>query len=428
MQTNRFQRYAASAVAAGSLLFYAMAVPAFATTIQVSGNGASSSNTAGVTNTQSTTVTQSNDANITNTIHVDATTGGNTSSDNTGGNTTVSTGGASSNVTVDNNANSNVVNGVGCGSCVSGASVVVAGNGADSTNTAEVSNSNDNAVFQTNNANINNNVNVGANTGHNDASDNTGGDTRISTGNTNTTVSVSNAANANVANLNSANAAAGDNGLSATISGNGAGSDNAIGLSADNSGLLVQTNDAYVNNSVHVHSNTGDNSADDNTGGTTSGGDVTITTGSARANVGVDNMLNFNSADLGNCCLTDGLSALIKGNGSYSDNMIEADLSNGSEAFQTNDGTVHNPVTVNGKTGYNSADDNTAGILGMDPSTSTGNSDAVVTVSTSSNMNAFGNGAGLSGIFSGLGGNLSLNFDLGQLLNALGSLGLHISL
>jgi len=428
MQTKRFQRYAASAVAAGSLLFYAMAAPAFATTITVSGNGADSQNTSSVSNTQSTTVTQSNDANITNTVHVNSTTGGNTSSDNTGGDTSVSTGNASSDVAVSNDANSNVVSDAGCG-CVSNASVVISGNGADSTNTANVTTVNDNAVYQTNDANIHNNVNVGANTGHNKANDNTGGDTSISTGNTNSTVTVNNAANANVASLNSSNTNNAGDGLSATISGNGADSENGIGLSSENSGLLVQANSAYVNNSVYVNAKTGDNSANENTGGN-SNGDVTITTGSAHANVMVDNMLNFNSADLGNCCLTDGLSALIKGNGAESDNMIVADFSNDNEAFQTNDGTVHNPVTVDGNTGYNKANENTGGVLGMDPSTSTGNSDAIVSVSTSSNTNAFGNGVtlGLPGILSGLGGNLSVNFDLGQLLNALGSLGLHISL
>ena len=67
---TNFKRQIFSVLAAGSMLV-SSSVPAFAsTTIELSGNGSNSYNTANVTTSSNTTVTQSNVASINNNVDV----------------------------------------------------------------------------------------------------------------------------------------------------------------------------------------------------------------------------------------------------------------------------------------------------------------------------------------------------------------------
>ncbi|MDO8336143.1 MAG: hypothetical protein Q7T74_05195, partial [Candidatus Saccharibacteria bacterium] len=289
---NKLTIKIATAVSSAALIVSSFATPLLATTVEVTGNGADSDSTANVTQTTTTTVTQTNDANISNNVSVSANTGSNEAEKNTGGDVSIQTGDSSANVEVANSANSNTAEVSGC--CASGLNVKIAGNGADSDNDANVTTNNNVVVDQDNTAKINNKIYVDQSTGNNEAEKNTGGDVAIETGDADATVAVSNLANSNWAAVT-----AGPNGggaMSVEISGNGADSDNTANVSLATYKNIDQNNDANISNLIGVESTTGDNEAEDNTGG-----EVSITTGDSDANVEVSNMANFNAAHLEGC-------------------------------------------------------------------------------------------------------------------------------
>ena len=254
--------------------------------------------------------------------------------------------------------------------------IQISGNGAFSDNTANVSTSNDVRVTQDNNANINNDVDVDANTGNNDANFNTGGDTTVRTGDANVDVSVTNVANKNVASVTNCCSQSTD----VLISGNGAYSDNTVRLDSDNNVRLTQDNYARINNDVDVDANTGDNDTKFNTGG-----DVAIVTGDADVDVDLLTMVNANSAMIGGGDGDGGtLSARILDNGAFSDNSIRLDFDNDVRLNQDNRAHVDNDVDVDADTGRNDANFNTGG----DVDVVTGDANVDVNVDTLANFNA----------------------------------------
>ncbi len=405
-----------SVIAAGTMVLN-IATPAFAgTTIELSGNGTESDNKAIVNQNSNTTVTQSNVADIKNNVDIKSNTGGNDANSNTGGNVKVETGDATSNVTVKNTVNSNAAN-VDC--CDTGdTNVLISGNGEDSDNFVKLNQNHDTTLTQRNEANVENDVDVDSNTGDNDAEDNTGGDVSIETGDANATVKVGTTANANWARIGgSSNGGS----LTARITGNGEDSDNKIKLNNGGDVTLTQWNLADIENDVDVDSDTGYNDANDNTGG-----DVMIETGDADTDVTVDNMVNFNAADVNCGCLLDDVLAKISGNGEDSDNKIIANLGGDTTATQANelDCAGHHDscadVDVDGDTGHNDANDNTGEVdADSDPSIETGDADATVKVNNSGNSNAFGVDMDDLDLpdFGGL--HFSFSFDLGDLLDLL---------
>lgn len=78
--------------------------------VNISGNGAGSTNVVNVSNTVVKNVTQSNNLVVTNVVNSNANTGGNSANGNTGGSNTVVTGNSSSTVTVVTGGNSNSAN------------------------------------------------------------------------------------------------------------------------------------------------------------------------------------------------------------------------------------------------------------------------------------------------------------------------------
>lgn len=269
------------------------------TSIKVSGNGSDSDNKVGLKTTNNTVVTQNNDANISNDVDVDLDTGGNDAEDNTGGNVAIDTGDADATVTISNQANANwaaITAGPNGGGSLS---VEVAGNGADSDNDVAVELASQKIISQNNNANISNDVEIDADTGDNEAEDNTGGDVEIDTGDATAKVEVSNMANFNAADLEGCGCV-GD--LDIKVKGNGAESDNEVGVLLGSVQVVSQDNN--FNNGkecdgIDVDLDTGDNKAEDNT---QYGGDPSITTGDADADVTVENTANSNSvgsADFG---------------------------------------------------------------------------------------------------------------------------------
>jgi len=383
---TKFQTKLTTAFATGAVLLNALAPLASAdTNLTITGNGSNSTSTAAVSSTTTNTVVQANDANISNNVHVDSNTGGNSADNNTGGNVGVQSGNATTDVSVSNAANSNAATLNNC-NCNNDATVTVTGNGTGSDNSVALNNSNSTTLFQTNVANVDNHVDVDAHTGHNSADNNTGGNVTLRSGDANTSVALSTAANANSATFGGNGAGSANHGtVNALISGNGSFSDNAIALDMGNDVLLTQANVADITNDVDVDAHTGGNSADDNTGG-----NVALRSGNANADVTVDNLVNFNGADLDNCaCLTD-LNAKIAGNGTESENAIAFGGDNALTAFQTNDSNLDNTADVTGKTGYNSSDANTGSVFGNDPALLSGNSNSTFELSNAGNQNTLG--------------------------------------
>lgn len=390
---NMMNKKLASAIATGALLLNS-ALPAFAVTLEVSGNGSDSQNTTGVAVTTTTTVVQNNTANVSNNVNASAKTGGNAASDNTGGDVNIQTGDADVAVGIQNSVNSNVAEVDGC--CDLDADVLISGNGSKSDNNVELGLANVTGVFQTNAANLNNNVDAKAKTGENYADDNTGADVLVRTGDATVTTVIENTANANSATVGGH----GNGGsVSARVLGNGTESDNDIELGVLRSLEVVQDNYANLSNDVDADAKTGANSADDNTGGL-----AAIVTGDADVMVGIDNMVNFNSANLDCDCLLD-VTAKISGNGSDSENDIAAELVDSRAAFQDNvwacnEGREYlnwygyrnggcNDVNADAHTGWNDVDDSTS-YDGSDPVVVTGDADSEVVIENAGNSNVLG--------------------------------------
>jgi len=383
---TNLQKKLTTALATGAVLANAFVPVAFAAELTISGNGSNSDSDINVNNNSDTTVAQTNTANVRNTVNVNADTGNNSASDNTGGDVRVRTGDANTDVNVKNILNSNVADVQNCGGCNLNYDLEVSGNGTRSDNKIDVDSDRNVALYQTNNADVDNNVDVNADSGSNDVNDNTGGDVTVRTGDIDTEVRLKTVANANSARIGGGS---GSNagGISARILGNGSESDNDIYLDFNSDVLLTQTNFADVDNHVDVDADTGYNDVNDNTGGS-----VALLTGDADATVVVDNMVNFNAADIDNCGCGDLLTAKIAGNGTHSDNKIDYDADKHLDTFQTNRGNLYNRLNVDGDTGDNDVEDNTGEWDGSsDPFLQTGDSGADVRVANEGGLNVFGN-------------------------------------
>lgn len=200
------------------------------TTIVNSENGSGSTNTASVDQTTNNLTNQSNDLEIDNNLILSATTGGNGAKRNTNGDNSVSTGEANIIANVVNFANNNILggdwwlvivneggkwigkiigasentnifgsNGFAITTDQNGEVVVTnSHNGSGSTDTGQVSQETNNTIVQTNEAKIVNNLNLSANTGENSASNNTGGNNSIETGDANIIANIVNFVNNNI--------------------------------------------------------------------------------------------------------------------------------------------------------------------------------------------------------------------------------------
>jgi len=404
---KNFQTRLTTAFATGAVLLNAIAPVAFAqTSLTITGNGSSSNNDVNVSQNNSVNVTQNNTANIDNNVDVNSSTGNNTASGNVGGDVEVTTGNATTNVSVSNVANSNSASVDAC--CTSNATVNISGNGSDSYNDVDLKFDNNVNVDQDNDAHIDNNVDVDSDTGDNKASDNVGGNVTVKTGNTDTTVTLTTAANANSAVVSGGEGHDGGT-VSAWILGNGTGSDNDINIDLNNDVNVDQYNDAYVDNNVDVYAETGDNKASDNVGG-----DVAIHTGNADATIEADTLVNFNAADVEGCACLTGLEAKIAGNGSFSDSVIEYDADTELDVDQDNHADVDNDADVDGDTGDNKSNDNVGAVdAESDPMVHTGNTETTVDMSTSGNANTFGEDLG--DLLDGL--EIDFDFDFSGLLS-----------
>lgn len=194
------------------------------------GNGSNSVNNANIDTQNSENTFQNNDANIVNELIFDATTGENETSRNTGGDSSITTGNTSVDANILNVANSNITDGnmwlvlineagnwIGkiLGSSDNsnfagseGTEFTVdengfitasnAGNGENTDNVSDIVLNNTDNTTQNNTADIHNTLNLSANTGGNQASNNTGGDSNIKTGDAKIVANLVNFVNNNI--------------------------------------------------------------------------------------------------------------------------------------------------------------------------------------------------------------------------------------
>ena len=392
-------------VLASSLTTFAMVLNSVApvmaaTSITISGNGSDTNNDVTLTRSQSTTVTQYNDTTIDNDVDVDQDTGGNDADDNTGGDVEINTGDADSDITVDNQAGRNVYENACC--VADDISLEISGNGTDSDNTIDLKHSNIVDVEQINETDIDNDIDVDQDSGDNGADDNTGGDISIMTGDLDSGIEVTNEAGVNLARAGLPGVV-GD--VSVLIAGNGSDTNNDVTLRVREGLLVTQYNDTTMDNDVDVDQDSGDNDADDNTWGT-----VEIDTGDANSDVMIDNHVNFNAISTDCECLLGDLEVKVAGNGTDSDNTVNADFDSVTEYTQANaceenhewgewgwgewgwdrsNGCIENDADIDQDTGDNGSDDGTGNVHG-DPVITTGDIDSNVELGTSGNENVIG--------------------------------------
>lgn len=229
--------------------------------------------------------------------------------------------------------------------------IVVTDNGSGSESEVQLTQETQTNVTQTNEANVANDVNVSANTGDNEASDNTGGNVAIETGDVSENVSVNNSVNSSIVETGCC-----PQDLTATISGNGADSDNDIDLDIDNSTNIAINQTAYITNNIQGTANTGGNTANDNTGG-----NVSIETGSIHIAGGIQNG-PINSASVKGGSGGGDISAKIWGNGTGSSNDISASFDFNSDIFLNFKSDIDNFVNWDLNTGKNKANDNNGNV------------------------------------------------------------------
>lgn len=296
-------------------------------------------------------------------------------------------------------------------------------NGANSENQASIETQNNSLTVQDNKAEADNELELETNTGDNAASYNTGEDSSIITGDANTTGTIITSLNTNVDavsvsefNINDnqtkdlildfdANCISGCSSgtISAQNSDNGADSENNVLINNLSEDATFQTNNADVDNSLILSSDSGNNTANYNTNG-----DSIIQTGDANTSGNVLTFANNNIAgkiifgvvnifgnlvgdiilpeNLLTCTDCQQITAANSNNGADSDNNTVVATSDTEEVFQTNLADIENNFTVTAATGDNQTSYNTNG----NSSTSTGDADAVVQAINVANSNIEG--------------------------------------
>jgi len=402
-----------------------------------SSNASDSTNNNSVDLSNKKDTVQVNKAGVDNGVDAESVTGNNNNSRNVGSSTT-NTGDANTSATVITTANTNAqgveanefnivddhvgdiildANNPCSGGCQMGEVVVLknGGNGSGSNNNNDVTVEETRNTFQDNDADIQNDIILSADSGNNTSKDNTGGNTEITTGDANVAANVVNIANTNVAGAlvintvnifgdlvgdiiapeasdsNSCTSECGDGSgdVAATNSGNGTNSSNANEFTSSTEDLLIQDNKATINNTLSVDTNTGNNNLSDNTGG-----DVEATTGKSNVDVNVVNVANQNvsngewwivlvnqagqwvgqimgAPEGATMAGSDGTQFTVNddgsiqiansGNGSNSDNNNSVAQKESTTTVQTNNANVTNNLQLSANTGNNDASRNTGG-------------------------------------------------------------------
>ncbi|MEX0621547.1 MAG: hypothetical protein WD187_00935 [Candidatus Woykebacteria bacterium] len=399
-----------------------------------SNTGADSYNEAG-TNTNNTSNTDiNNTAKIDNLVEGDSNTGDNSANKNTG-NGLVNTGNASLAGNVETTANTISIGSVGsCGSGGSCGTVSIkdleAANdktGSGSFNMADNNTNNETGTSIDNDADLYNYVDFDSNTGNNSADKNTGNGI-VTTGDSDvilTAVNTANNVNVGASVFNVMDDQTGDividyskitptyiPGGGAFAGNNATGEDslNSATNTSNNSNTILVDNFGNLINNYDLTSNTGNNTADKNTGnGSVTTGDANIAFnlinflnnvflgGGGELLLGVVNIFGTLDGDIVLKGINEGGTGtngsgldLLAGNsttGAGSENTANNSTSNNTSIDLNNLADVQNNVNLNGNTGGNDASKNTGGGY-----IDTGDVDANLNVSTVANTSAVGSG------------------------------------
>lgn len=230
--------------------------------------------------------------------------------------------------------------------------LVISGNGASANSEINVTTTSSTTVEQSNQANIQNNVDLNSNTGDNSASGNTGTGTQITTGDTNTQTSIENSANISIVSSECCLQSPSD----VTITGNGENSQNTVNFNQNSDTNINTVQNANIQSNVNGYSNTGGNQANNN-----SGSNASITTGDISVNGKIENKnINLGSV-LAQKPGGGGVTIKISGNGTLSNNLVNLSLNNNFDVNVDNTANILNNAIWNLITGDNQANGNTGG-------------------------------------------------------------------
>lgn len=164
------------------------------------------------------------------------------------------------------------------------------------------------------------------------------------------------------------------------ISGNGKGSNNTINVTQSNECTIKQKSNTTVGAVVVASADTGNNTANGNTGG-----NVTINTGNANATANMTVTGGSNTIDGDACCCQplETSNATISGNGKWSNNTINETQTQNTTKKQKTNTTVSALVGAKAKTGKNKANGNTNGTVNV----STGNANATANLTVTGGSN-----------------------------------------
>lgn len=370
-------------------------------TAQNTGNGVDSNNTSTVEQTTERTISQENKLNIENNFEIGVDTGSNFANYSIG-DAEIVTGDADVSLTLLNSGNENAAT-VPTGENNPKGYIALSAaenqdNGAFSENTAETKTNESTTVESKNQAELKNNFAVSSKTGGNNANYTTGGDAKVQTGNANSTINVINFANTNgievaVKEFNILDDQTGDVTLNF---GNGADSTNKTAIDDTGTLVIVNENNANVENKIVVNTDTGGNNAN-----FTTGGDASIKTGDANIVVNVVNFLNNNLTAVGEVVvgvvnifgnLVGNLilpgNAVNLGNGAGSSNSATITEESSETIIQSNTANIESTIELTANTGGNDANYNTGGDVGI----TTGKTNVNVSATTVANENVFGSG------------------------------------
>lgn len=179
--------------------------------------------------------------------------------------------------------------------------------------------------------------------------------------------------------------------VEATNSNTGANSDNDATVTIENDTTINSSNDAKIENDLSIKANTGDNTADKNTG------DGGVSTGDIGGSVSIENTGNDNEnvgASLNSTC-SNGCSFTSSNTstGAGSNNNSEINIKNDFDLTVENTANVTNNVDADLNTGGNSADKNTG-----DGMVKTGDIAFDISIVNDLNRNGIGIGGELPGI------------------------------
>lgn len=335
---------------------------------------------------------------------------------NGGAGGTVETGDATTTAAIVNTGNNNAAT-VEPSGTAGGASIVE--NGADSGSTIQESHTDSVVTSQANTATINNSMQGASVTGDNSVSYSTGGDSKIKTGDANTTGTIINNVNTNLAGVTvsefnivddhvgnvildlSAGCISGCQSLPGShVVANGANSQNGVLVNDLTQSQTFQNNDADITNSMVLAADTGDNLTSYNTGG-----DSSIQTGDANVAANILNFANNNIAGnvyytvvnifgdlIGNIILPESELAgsqntnQIAANGANSTNALQSTQTFNQETNQTNAATIENNLVFDANAGRNGSSYNTGG----DSTIQTGDTTVEAQVTNVANANLDG--------------------------------------